>query len=200
MPGKFLLFLAIVLLLSSAALAYIHQEQGFSVAPFNNVSRSGCVGSAVGQNSAEVGHTQRAQEAWRGTAALQRETATISQSASAIGSGGSQSVVQRASAEGIQDQLVRAGISGKRAGEQNLSVGLGTSISQVGAVGRAAGTQSFVGAQRQTETTPYGVSTGSQFIRATQSASVSGGPSSVVKVNNGLDATLTQSSTVTGGP
>ena len=199
MSGKFLLFLATVLLLSSTVLAYIHQEQGFSVAPFNNVSRSGCVGSAAGQNSAEVGHVQRAYDSWNGASALQRETATINQSASAIGSHGSQSVTQRASADGIQDQLVRSGISGKRAGEQSLSAGLDTSISHVGAIGRAAGTQSLVGAQSQRETTPYGVSMGSQVIHATQSASVSGGPSSVVKVNNGLDATLNQISTVTGG-
>jgi len=200
MFGKFLLFLAIVLLLSSTALAYIHQEQGFSIGAFNNAARSGCVGSAAGQNSAEVGHVQRAYDSWNGASALQRETATINQSASTVGSHGSQSVVQRASAEGIQDQLVRSGIDSKRAGEQNLSVGLDTSISHVGAVGRAAGTQSLIGAQSQKETTPYGISMGSQFIRATQSASVSGGPSSVVKVNNGLDATMTQSSSVTGGP
>lgn len=200
MSGKFLLLPAIVLLLSSTALAYIHQEQGFSIDPFNSASRSGCVGSAAGQNSAEVGHVQRAYDAWNGTGALQRETATINQSASVVGSRGSQAVVQRASAEGIQDQLVRPGIDGKRAGEQTLNVGLDTSISHVGAVGRATGTQSLVGAQSQRETTPYGTSMGSQYIRATQSATVTGGPSSNVKVNNGLDATLNQISTVTGGP
>jgi hypothetical protein len=199
MSGKFLLFLTIVSLLSSTAFAYIHQEQGFSIDAFNKASRCGCVGSAVGQNSVNVGHTQKAYEAWRGTAAFQKETATLTQSASTVGSGGSQAVMQRASADGVQDQFVRSGIYGKRAGEQSLSVGLDTSISHVGAVGRTTGTQSFVGAQNQRETTSYGVSTGSQYISATQSASVSGGPSSVVKVNNGLDATLTQSSTVTGG-
>lgn len=199
MFSKFVLSLAIVLLLSSMASAYIHQEQGFSVGAFNNAARSGCVGSAAGQNSAEVGHVQRAYDSWNGTSALQRETAAINQSASAVGSRGSQTVVQSASTDGIQDQLVRSGISGKRAGEQTLSAGLGTSISHVGAIGRATGTQSLVGAQRQVETSPYGTSMGSQFIRATQSATVSGGPSSTVKVNNGLDATMTQSSNVTGG-
>jgi hypothetical protein len=199
MFGKFLLFLAIVLLVSPTVPAAIDQVQGFSIDAFNTATRSGCVGSAAGQNTVEIGHVQKAYEAWRGTAALQKETATLSQSASVVGSGGAHAVVQRASADGIQDQFVRSGYYGARVAGQTLSAGLDTSISHVGAVGRAAGTQSLVGAQSQTETTPYGISSGSQFIRATQSASVSGGPSSVVKVNNGLDATLTQSSTVTGG-
>jgi len=199
MFGKFLLFLANVLLVSSAAPAAIDQAQGFSIDAFNTATRSGCVGSAAGQNAVEIGHIQKAYESWRGAAALQKEMATLTQSASVVGSGGSQAVVQRTSADGIQDQFVRSGYYGTRIAGQTLSAGLDTSISQVGAVGRAAGTQSLVGAQRQMETTPYGISMGSQFIRATQSASVSGGPSSIVKVNNGLDATLTQSSTVTGG-
>jgi hypothetical protein len=200
MSGKFLLFPAIVLLLSSTALAAIDQVQSFSFDAFNKAARCGCVGSASGENAVEVSHVQKAYEAWRGTTALQKETATLTQSASVVGSGGSQAVVQRTSADGIQDQFVRSGYYGARIGSQTLSAGLDTSISQVGAVGRAAGAQSFVGDQRQMETTSYGTSMGSQFIRATQSASVSGGPSSVVKVNNGLDATLTQSSSVTGGP
>lgn len=199
MFGKFLLLLAVVLPVSSKAFAHIHQEQDFSFDAFNTATRSGCVGSAAGKNVIEVSQAQKAHETWRGTGAFQKETATLSQRASAVGSGGRQVVLQRASADGVQDQLVRSGVYGKRAGEQSLRVGLDTSISHVGAVGRASGAQTLVGAQHQKETTPSGMSTGSQFIRATQSASVSGGPSSVVKVNNGLDATLNQSSSVTGG-
>lgn len=199
MLGKFLLLATVVLSLSSTALAYVHQEQGFSIDAFNNVRRSGCVGSAAGQNMVEVGHAQKAYEAWRSTAAFQKETATLSQRASAVGSGGTQAVAQRASVDGVQDQFVRSGVYGKRAAEQTLNVGLDTSISHVGAVGRAAGAQSLVGTQNQTERTPNGVSTGYQSVRAAQSATVSGGRSSVVKVNNGLDVTLSQNGAVTGG-
>lgn len=199
MLGKFLLFLAAVLLLSSTALATIGQAQSFSIDVFNTVIRTGCVGSADSKNMVAVGHAQKAYETWRGTAALQRETATLTQRASAVGSGGAHIVVQTASADGTQDQLVRSGGFGKQVAGQTLDVGLGTSIAHVGTVGRAAGAQSVIGAQSQTEITPNAIAVGSQFIRAAQSAAVSGGPSSVVKVNSGLDATLTQNGTVTGG-
>jgi hypothetical protein len=212
MLGKFLLSSVVVLLLSSTTLAGIDQTQGFTVGAFNTAVRTGCVGSAAGKNMVEVGHAQSAYDAWRGTTTRQKETATLSQSASVVGSGGAQVVVQRASAAGTQSQLVaqprfRPGGFGKRSARQplqqtvgqTLSVGLDTSISHVGAVGRVAGAQSFVGTQRQTEITPNGISTGYQSVRAAQSATVSGGPSSVVKVNNGLDATLSQNRNVTSG-
>jgi hypothetical protein len=198
MRGKLLLFSAVVLLIPSTALAAIGQTLGFSFDAFNTVARGGCVGSAAGQNAAVIGQAQRAYDARRGLAALQKETAALTQSGSAVGSGGAQAVVQSASADGVQDQLVRTGVFGKRAAGQTFSIGLESSISQRGAVGRTEGVQSFVGAQRQTEITPNGVSTGSQFVRGTQSTVVSGGPSSVVSVNNGLNVTLSRSSTVTG--
>jgi len=200
MLRKFSLSLTVVLLLSSGALGAVGLAEGFSIDAVNSVTRTGCVGSAEGGNMVMVGHAQKAYDTWRGTAALQKETATLTQSASAVGSGGKQVVMQRASADGTQDQLVRAGgfAFGKRVAGQSLCVGLDTSISHVGAVGRAAGTQSLVGAQNQTEMTPNGISTGSQFVRAAQSAAVSGGSSSSVVVNNSLDVTLTQGRIVAG--
>ena len=64
-------------------------------------------------------------------------------------------------------------------------------------IGGAVGSQRFVGSQSQTQVTPNGISTASQYIDATQLATVSGGAASVT---NSLDVKLNQSSAVvTGG-
>ena len=46
MLGKFRLTLTATLLVSSGALASVGQTQGFSIGAFNDIIRSGCVGSA----------------------------------------------------------------------------------------------------------------------------------------------------------
>lgn len=206
MHRKFILSVAVVLLLSSGAFAVIGQAEGFSIigqtegfsiGAFNVVERFGGVGSAEGGNMVMVGHAQEAYDVFSGTAALQEETAILTQSASSVGVGGASGVVEEAIINGTQGQLVGPGM---RAQGQTLDVGLNTVAHQAGSIGGAVGAQGFVGAQSQLEITPNGISAGSQFVGAAQFSAVSGGPWSCVLVDNGLDVTLTQNNMVVGGP
>jgi hypothetical protein len=203
---KFILFAVVVLLLSSSTFAVVNQPggfsiigqaEGFSVGASNVVERFGGVGSAEGGNIVMVGHAQEAYDIAGGTAALQEETAILTQSASSVGIGGGSGVVEEAIINGSQGQDVGPGM---RAEGQSLEVGLKTITSQAGSIGGAVGAQGFVGAQDQLEITPNGISAGSQFVGAAQFSAVSGGPWSCVVVDNGLDVTLTQDSMVVGGP
>lgn len=192
MLGKFLLSLTVTLLLPWGAFATVGQTEGFSMDAFNSVTRSGYVGSAEGKNIVMVGHAQTAYDAWHGTIAHQQEGVALIQNAKAVGSGGKDIVTQGASVDGMQSQPLRFSRFGARTEGQTLSVGLETSISQTGAVGRATGTQCFVGAQSQTQSTPNGTSASYQFVRAEQFTAVSGGAYSTTKVNNDVDVSLSQ--------
>ena len=203
---KFILSLAVVLLLSSGAFAcigqpvgfsVIGQAEGFSIDAFNVVGRFGGIGSAEGSNMVMVGHAQQAQDVAAGTAALQEETAILTQSASSAGVGGASGIVEEAIINGSQGQNIGPGI---RAEGQSLEVGLNTVTGQAGSIGGSVGAQGFVGAQNQMEITPNGISAGSQFVGAAQFSAVSGGPWSCVVVDNGLDVTLSQDSMVVNGP
>lgn len=199
MLGKFMLTLTATLLVPSGALASVGQTQGFSIGAFNDIIRSGCVGSAESRNVAAVGHAQKLYDASHQTTIRQEENARLLQSAKATGSGGKDVVSQRASAEGVQSQYVRAGRSGNRSEEQTLSASLETLMSHKGAVGRAVGEQSVVGSQSQRETTPNGFSESQQSVRASQFTAISGGPRSDVRVNSGVEVSLSQSQFLSGG-
>ena len=190
--------IVVVLLLSSGALAAIGHAQGFSIDALNLVGRTGCVGSAEGSNIVMVGHAQEAYDMASGTAALQEETAILTQSGSAAGLGGKTAVVQEASADGSQNQLVGVGCCGNGIGAQGQSLGVNLDMLTFNAngIGGAIGAQGFVGAQSQIEITPNGMSAASQYIGAAQFSAVSGG---MAAVNNNLDVTLTQSQGVAAG-
>ena len=111
----FLFSAAVVILLSSGAFAAIFQMQDFSVDATNKVMRVGWGGSAQSGNMVMVG-PQRQFDASCGSAAMQEEAAILTQSASAVGSGGAASVKQNASMDGSQGQFVTGGFSGSRAG------------------------------------------------------------------------------------
>lgn len=204
MLRKLLFSMVVLLLLSSGALAAIGHAQGFSLDALNIVKRAGCVGSAEGSNIVMVGHAQEAYDAATGTAAFQEETAILTQSGSAVGLGGKTAVVQKANAEGAQEQLVGPGVvvcgsiigSGIRSQDQSLGVDLDMLTKNAKGIGGAVGAQGFVGAQSQMEITPNGMSAASQYIGAAQFSAVSGG---LASVNNDLDIVLNQSQVVAGG-
>jgi len=199
MFGKFLFCLVATLLVCSGVLASVGQTQGFSIGSFNDITRSGCVGSAEGRNMATVGHAQKLSDVSHATTIRQEESARLMQNAKANGSGGKDVVSQRGSVEGTQGQYVRAGHSGIRTQEQTLSANLETLVSHKGAVGRVVGEQCAVGSQSQKETTPNGFSESQQSFRTSQFTSVWGGSRSDIKVNNGAAVSLSQSQFVTGG-
>jgi hypothetical protein len=199
MFGKFVFSLMAMLLVCSGVLASVGQTQGFSIGAFNDITRSGCVGSAEGRNMATVGHAQKLYDASHATTIRQEESARLTQNAKANGSGGKDVVSQRGSIEGIQGQYVRAGHSGTRTQEQTLGANLETFVSHKGAVGRVVGEQCAVGSQSQKETTPNGFSESQQSFRTSQFTAVWGGSASNIKVNNGVEVSLSQNQFVSGG-
>lgn len=121
MLRKCVFSITVIVLLPSGALAcigsgppscigctpsFIGNTQGFNIDAVNVVKRAGCVGSAEGSNTVMVGHAQEAYNTASGTSALQEETAILTQSGKAAGKGGKTAVVQNASAQGAQEQLV----------------------------------------------------------------------------------------------
>jgi hypothetical protein len=194
-----MLSLTAILLLSCGALASVGQTQGFSIGAFNDVMNIGCVGSAEGRNTVTVGHVQKLHDAWKGITLRQEEKATLTQNAKVVGSRGKDLVEQSGFAEGTQNQYARAGRSGTRTDEQTLSAGLETLMTHKGGVGRVVGEQSVVGSQSQKQITPNGSSETHQSVRAVQFAEIRGGAFSNVKVNNGVEVSLSQSNFATGG-
>jgi hypothetical protein len=192
----FSLSVAVILLLSSGAFAAVGQAEGFSIGALNMVQRVGGAGWAEGGNLVMVGQSQKAHAA--GTVAIQKETGILTQGARAVGICGSTKVLQNASVDGLQSQLVVLGKRGFQAQGQSLAVGLDNVVRQTGGVGGAAGAQGFVGGQNQILVTPGGTSANSQVVGAAQFASVSAHPGSNVVVNNSLDVQMGQSQIVTG--
>jgi hypothetical protein len=192
----FSLSVAVILLLSSGAFAAVGQAEGFSIGALNMVQRVGGAGWAEGGNLVMVGQSQKAHAA--GTVAIQKETGILTQGARAVGVCGSTKVLQNASVDGLQSQLVVLGKRGFQAQGQSLAVGLDNVVRQTGGVGGAAGAQGFVGGQNQILVTPGGTSANSQVVGAAQFASVSAHPGSNVVVNNSLDVQMGQSQIVTG--
>jgi hypothetical protein len=192
----FSLSVAVILLLSSGAFAAVGQAEGFSIGALNMVQRVGGAGWAEGGNLVMVGQSQKAHAA--GTVAIQKETGILTQGARAVGVCGSTKVLQNASVDGLQSQLVVLGKRGFQAQGQSLAVGLDNVVRQTGGVGGASGAQGFVGGQNQILVTPGGTSANSQVVGAAQFASVSAHPGSNVVVNNSLDVQMGQSQIVTG--
>ncbi|HUT46435.1 MAG TPA: hypothetical protein VMX36_09120 [Sedimentisphaerales bacterium] len=196
MLRSFSLSVGVILLLSSGVFAAIGQAEGFSISALNMVQRVGGAGWAESGNMVMVGQGQRAYTA--GTAAIQKETGILIQGARVAGHGGATKILQNASVDGLQSQIVVLGKHGFQAQGQILTVGLDNVIRKTGGIGGAEGAQGFVGGQHQMLVTPGGTGVNSQVVGAAQYASVSGGPCSNVVVKNSLDVKMGQSQIVTG--
>lgn len=198
MLRKCLLSVAVILLLSSGALADIGQIGGFSVGAVNLVGRCGGPGSAEGGNIAIVNQSQVVHKPFCGIFARQEEKGILVQCGSARGAGGVSGVAQSASVEGLQGQLTQR--FGPTVQGQCLNVGLKQVALKVGGVGGAEGAQGFIGGQSQTIKTPHMTSTESQFVGVAQYSNVSGRPGSNALVVNTVDVKMGQGQIVTGGP
>lgn len=196
----FSLFAVVILFLSSGAFAVINQAEGFSIDAFNGVGRVGAASWAEGGDMVMVGHSQEAHVPYRGGVAIQDETGILTQSASAVGTGGATFVSQDASIKGLQDQLI-AGYRGSLIKEgQSLNLNLGQEVHKFGGIGGAVGAQGFVGGQNQIAASPGQFSAESQFVGAVQYAAVSGGPCSNAFVHNNLDVKMDQGQMIAGRP
>lgn len=194
MPKKFLISVLVILLLSSGAFAGIGQVQGFSIGAVNMVKRVGGPGSAESLNIAIVGHKQKAGSFCCGSVAMQKEVGILGQYASVDGRGGKSFVLQGATVQGLQGQLVVG--RGPKAQGQSLNMSLGQLTVKNGGVGGAIGVQGFVGYQTQRIDTPRTKSTQSQFVGAVQYSNISGSPSSNIVVGSILDINMGQGQTV----
>jgi len=192
----FSLPVAVILLLSSGAFAAVGQAEGFSINALNLVQRVGGAGWAKSGNVVMVGHGQEVYTA--GTAAIQGEKGILTQSAKAAGIGGATTVLQNASVDALQGQMIVRGRPGVQAQGQSLTVGLDNVVLKAGGVGGAVGAQRFVGTQEQFQMSPRGIGTNSQTVGTAQFAAVDGGPCSNVMVINTLDVKMGQSQIVTG--
>ena len=192
----FSLSVMVILLLSSGTFAAVGHAEGFSINALNLVHRVGGAGWAKSGNVVMVGHGQETYTA--GTAAIQEEKGILTQSAKAAGIGGATTVLQNASVDALQGQMiVRAG-PGVQAQGQSLTVGLNNIVLKAGGVGGAVGAQHFIGTQEQIQRTPHGISKNFQTVGTAQFAAVAGGPGSNVVVINSLDVKMGQSQIVTG--
>ena len=194
MLRRFALCVVIILMLSSGALAFIGQVEGFSIEASNLVGRAGRCGSAKGGNMLAAYHEQVRYDACRGTIAIQKEGGVLGQCASAVGRGGRSGVGQEASVCGLQGQLAtKPQMQG-----QVLSVRLGQEACKSGGVGGAVGAQGFVGGQSQKICSPRGISAQSQFVGVVQYSAVSGGHCSSAVAVNDVDITMGQGQISTG--
>jgi hypothetical protein len=205
---RFLLCAAVTLLFCSGAFANIGhagcypvgnyanigQDQDFMIGGFNMVKRTGGCGRAESQNIVNVGQCQATYTA--GSAAVQKQIGKISQNASLSGFGGSSKVIQNAWLKGSQEQNIKDGKYGMRIQEQNLNVKLDNFIQKSGGIGRAEGSQKFVGSQSQFQATPNGMSVNEQSVKIQQNAKVDSSPCSTVIVNNSVKVQMNQSQNI----
>ena len=197
MLRKFLLFTAVILLLSSGALADIGQVEGFSIGAHNLVGRCGPIGSAQGGNIVVIGHSQQIQKPFFSTTARQEEKGILVQHGTAKGARGVSNVIQNATVQGLQGQHTKP--FGSTVQGQSLNVNLGQVTMKAGGVGCTQGVQGFVGGQSQTVTTPQMTSTETQFVGVGQFSSVSGGRGSNGIVANNVNVEMGQGQIVGGG-
>jgi len=192
MPKKFLISVAVILLLSSGALADIGQVQTFEIGAVNKVKVVGGPGMASGRNYREIDQRQMERKACLGSAAIKQE-GTFTQRARVRARSGTVGVVQNASVDGSQKQFVGHGRRGSHTKGQSLILNFNTIARKpFNAVGRVKGLQSFVGEQSQKRTYRGGFSTSSQFVRAEQGVKIIGGPNSNIVVENNLDVKMFQ--------
>ncbi len=195
MPKKFLIFAAVILLLSSGALANIGKVQAFEIGAVNKVKVVGGPGMASGRNYLVIGQRHMERKACLGSAAM-KQGGTLTQHARAQAKGGEIGVVQNASVNGSQQQFIGHGRRGSHQQGQSLNLNLNTIARKpFGGVGRAIGSQSFVGEQSRKQAYRGGFSASSQFVRAEQSVKIIGGPSSNVVVENNLNVSMFQGDT-----
>lgn len=192
MLGKFLLSVAVILFLSSGALADIGQIQAFEIGAVNKVKVVGGPGMASGGNYLEIGQRQMERKARLGSAAM-KQGGTLTQNARAQARGGAIGVVQNASVDGSQKQFLGHGRGGLHRQRQSLNLNLSTIARKPrGSIGRTIGSQSFAGEQSQRQVYRGGFSASSQFVQAEQSVKIIGGQRSNVVVKNNLDVSMFQ--------
>jgi hypothetical protein len=185
-------------LLAGSAQASIGRTQGFQIGALNQVEWAGGIGSAQGENQGSFTQTQQVSDHASGLSARQRERGSLTQTATAGGTGFS-TARQTAAIKGSQDLLADTTKHGSSSrGEQELEVKLDTRLFRPIGIGTVSGTQHYTGAQGQTVTTPAGTSSQSQCVDVRQSGSITTMTNIDPTVKNTININLHQTQT-TGG-
>ncbi len=154
---------ALVLLLSSASLAAIGQNQGFLLDHTNSVLAQGPQGAAVNTNVMTVAQDQLASDADGHILASQGEVGSLVQSAGAAVLAGTLGVIQTGLSYGLQGQVQNGSPNDLGTQLQDLNANLTQHVIGDG-LGSALGLQNFVGFQTQMIFTIYGASANTQAI------------------------------------
>ncbi len=197
MLRKFLLFVAVILLLSSGVFADIGLTQSFEIGELNKVKVVGGFGMGWGRNYLEIGQKQMERRACLGSAAM-KQGGTFTQHARVRARSGAVGIKQNASVNGSQNQFIGHGYRRRVSHTQGQSLNLNFNTiarKPFDAAGRVKGSQSFVGEQSQKQTYRGGSSAGSQFVHAEQDIKIIGGPNSDVVVKNNLNVKMLQGDT-----
>jgi hypothetical protein len=196
MLRKFLLFLSVIMLLSSGAFADIGLTQDFEIIGSNPVKVIGGFGKGYGRNYLEIGQEKMESKACLGSAVMKQGGIFTQEARVRYRSGVAEvSVKQQASVDGSQNSFIGHGHRRKVSHTQGQSLNLNFNTiarKPFNAVGRVKGSQSFVGGQSQEQTYRGGFSTSSQFVQAEQDVKIKGGPNSNVVVDNTLDVKMSQ--------
>ena len=184
-------------LLAGSAQASIGRTQGFQIGALNQVEWAGGIGSAQGENHGSFTQTQQVSDHASGLSARQRERGSLTQTATAGGTGFS-TARQTAAIKGLQDLLADTKHGFPSRGQQELGVKLDTCLFRPNGIGTVSGTQHYVGAQEQTVTTPTGTSSQSQCVDVRQSGTITTLTNIDPAVKNTININLHQTQT-TGG-
>jgi hypothetical protein len=192
-----LIVTVIVFAWAGGAQASIGRTQGFNVGAMNRVMWAGGVGSARSDGQGSFSQTQQASDRNSGVSVSQTGRGSLSQTATASGTGLS-TARQTAGVRGTQDlqaEMTRQ-LTGR--GQQDLNVKLDSRLFKPGGVGTVAGTQTYSGAQEQALTSPSGSSSQSQSVDVRQSGSINTQTNIDPTVRNTININLHQSQMVNG--
>jgi hypothetical protein len=191
MHKQWIPMVSIVLTLTCGAWAFVGQEQDFSIGAVNSIMWSGGVGLVEGGHHAVVCQQQSVAGGWHGPSGFQAEGGIFRQTASAAGEGPA-TVEQTADVIGGQHQGIGTWGRPTLSQGQQLGVDFTTSLDKPWGAGTATASQSFLGGQTQSLTSPTTTGTQSQFVGVREYASVVGGGTADPTVNNSIKIDLNQ--------
>jgi len=154
---------ALVLLLSSASMALINQDQAFAVGNANSVFAAGPDSGAANTNALTVAQNQLATDGGGHITTFQGEAGSLVQSAGASVISGILGIEQIGAGGGGQVQLHPGGVASLGFQDQFLNAGMNQSVVGNG-LGSALALQNFVGFQTQLTFTMFGASVNTQSL------------------------------------
>jgi hypothetical protein len=179
-------------LLTGSVRASIGRTQSFQVGGLNHVVWGGGVGSAQGEKLGSFTQTQEASDHSSSLSVRQAERGSLSQTATASGTGLG-AARQTAASKGAQDLLAETTHGFPNRGQQELAVKLDLRLFRPNGIGTVNGTQTYNGVQEQSVITPSGTSSQSQSVDIRESGSITTQTNIDPSVRNTINVNLHQS-------